>query len=352
MTATQTTGHDLRPVTAFGSIRPSDIFHDRSIRKASLFRESQIRRHHAQEVCEQIEDFEHKMGWRMRSNLGPTWCERREMEREEERTMGIKRPAAPRPKEELLHYDYARPNMTPNELSSRFPTPENRLIEKGDIADDLKSEACTRKWFSSGVNSCSQPPSRNGNRTSFFVPARSSSAGPLRNSSRLWTPYSMIEPIFLPASSTQPAPAERQGHQAGERSVEGTRWEDRVGRYFWEIKHQQLMGALQRTEGNKLGHAHFNAQVLKQEHDRRVSLIQTKRSADFIAARERGEYYARIKTQLEKQQMAKAREQWQTAEAKRLGLGMDERARREEAAMLQRDISSFEAYVPAAKPTP
>ncbi len=281
-----TTANDFRPVTAFGSIRQSDIFHDRSIRKASLFRESLIRRHHAQEVCEQIEDFEHKMGWRMRSNLGPKWCERREMEREEERTMGIKRPAAPRPKEELLHYDYARP-----ETLSRFPTPENRSIEKGDSADDLKSEDPNSKWFTSGVSSCSQPPSRNSNRTSFMIPARSSSAGPLRNSSRLWTPYSMIEPIFLPTSSTQLAPAER--HQAVERPVDGTRWEDRVGRYFWEIKHQQLMGALQRTEGNKLGHAHFSAQLLKQEHDRRVSLIRTKRRADFIAARERGEYYAR-----------------------------------------------------------
>jgi hypothetical protein len=287
------TGHDSRPVTAFGSIRQSDIFHDRSLRKASLFLESQVRRHNAQEVCEQIEDFEHKMGWRMRSNLGPKWCERREMEREEERTMGIKRPVAPRPKEELLHYDYARPNLVQNESSLRNPTPENRSIETGDIADDLKSEGRTSKWITSGVSLFSQPTSRNGNRTSFFAPARSSSAGPLRNSSRLWTPYSMIEPIFLPASSTQLAPAERNGTQAMENSVDGTRWEDRVGRNFWEIKHQQLMGALQRTEGNKLGHAHFSAHVLKQEHDRRVSLIRTKRRADFIAARERGEYFAR-----------------------------------------------------------
>ncbi len=257
------------------------------------------------------------------------------MEREEERTMGIKRPAAPRPKEELLHYDYARPNTTQNET---LPTTENRLIEKDDIVDDLKSEDRTSKWFASGMSSCTQPPSRNGNRTNFFVSARSSSAGPLRNSSRLWTPYSMIEPIFLPSSSTQLAPAERQGHQAVEHPVESTRWEDRVGRYFWEIKHQQLMGALRRTEGNKLGHAHFSAQVLKQEHDHRVSLIRTKRRADFIAARERGEYYARcvmditlglissqslphlfrIKTQLERQEMAKAREQWQAAEVNRL----------------------------------
>jgi hypothetical protein len=282
----------MRPVTAFGSIRPSDIFHDRSIRKASLFRESQVRRHYAQDVCEQIEDFEHKMGWRMRSNLGPKWCERREMEREEERTMGIKRPVEPRPKEELLHYDYARPKKAQNGTSS---SPENRLIESGDIADDMDSEECANKGFTRSVPSCSQPPSRNGIRTGLVAPARSSSAGPLRNSSRLWTPYSMIEPIFLPASSTQLA--ERNGSQGLEHSVEiNSRWEDRVGKYFWEMKHQQLMGALQRTEGNKLGHAHFSAQILKQEHDHRVSLIRTKRRADFIAARERGEYYARCVT--------------------------------------------------------
>ena len=292
-----TAGCDTRPVTAFGSIRPSDITHDRLIGKAAAYRESKLRRHHAEEVNEQIEDFEHKMGWRMRTNLGPRWCERREMEREEERTMGIKRPPEPRPKEELLHYDYSGKSRSDSRyLEDVGPQePEGRLSAANYFADNTDNNLSMCRPVTHSAASSSNGPPRPATSKSFYVrQGRTASAGPLRNSSRLWTPYSMIEPIFLPLSSTKVSNDQKSNRIS--LSASSAKWEDRTGRVFWDVKEQQLNAALQRTEGNKLGYAHFSGQVLKKEHDNRVTLMRMKTRADFLAARERGEYYARCES--------------------------------------------------------
>ena len=54
---------DFRPVTAYGSIRHSDILHDNTLKKAAKLREDRIRRCVAEDLTEEIEDFEHKMGY-------------------------------------------------------------------------------------------------------------------------------------------------------------------------------------------------------------------------------------------------------------------------------------------------
>jgi hypothetical protein len=283
-----TIGCDTRPVTAFGSIRPSDISHDRLIGKTEALREAQVRRHYTEEVCEQIEDFEHKLGWRMRSFLGPRWWERRELEREEERTMGIKRTPAPRPKEELLHYDYAsKSKLNPHDVG--FTGSERRSSAPHDLSEVASTPTC-RTSVQSAVPS-NYAPSRPVSKGFVVPPARSVSAGPLRNSSRLWTPYSMIEPIFLPSSSTQKFANDQRMNRISLSS--SAKWEDRKGKNFWDVKEQQLNDALKRTEGNKLGHAHFSGQILRKEHDRQVAMIRMKTRADMLSARERGEYYAR-----------------------------------------------------------
>ena len=81
-----TAGNDVRPVTASGSVRPSDVQHHRNLRQAELEYDDLQRRQARTTVLEEIEDFEHKLGWRMRTNLGPRWEEKRYLELEEERT--------------------------------------------------------------------------------------------------------------------------------------------------------------------------------------------------------------------------------------------------------------------------
>ena len=92
-----TAGNDVRPVTASGSVRPSDVQHHRNLRQAELEYDDLQRRQARTTVLEEIEDFEHKLGWRMRTNLGPRWEEKRYLELEEERTMGLKKAPLVRP---------------------------------------------------------------------------------------------------------------------------------------------------------------------------------------------------------------------------------------------------------------
>ena len=230
----------------------------------------------------------------MRSNLGPKWCERREMEREEERTMGIKRPTEPRPKEELLHYDYSRKSkngpLSDDEVRSRLHSAEDRNNPFEVSYEGQNDSAPIQRPYTRETSSSRQTVK---SKAVYVQPGRSVSAGPLRNSSRLWTPYSMIEPIFLPLSSTNNSYNDQQENRYRSASA---KWEDRVGKYFWDVKEQQLNGALQRSEGNKLGHARNSGLALRKEHDRLVSAMRLKTRADFIAARERGEYYARYVT--------------------------------------------------------
>jgi hypothetical protein len=191
---------DLRPVTAYGSIRHSDLVHDESIKKAEKLREVRVRRCIAEDLLEEIEDFEHKLGWRMRSRLGPKGFERRSMERKEQRTMGIKIPIEPRPKSPLLLYDY-----------SHSPT-INVSNEKYNHSDVVQNN----NFFNSGVHSYGNlngiPNSSGGSLCSPLRAHTAPGAGPLRNSSRLWTSHSMIEPIFLPISSSHRSAADHIAH--------------------------------------------------------------------------------------------------------------------------------------------
>ena len=65
-----TAGCDIRPVTASGSIRMSDVAHQRNLRTAEIESDDLERRAARTLVLEEIEDFEHKLGWKMRKNLG------------------------------------------------------------------------------------------------------------------------------------------------------------------------------------------------------------------------------------------------------------------------------------------
>jgi hypothetical protein len=189
---------DFRPVTGYGSIRPSDIVHDQYLKKAAKAREHRIRKEIAEDLTEEIEDFEHKMGWRMRSRLGLTCIERREIEKIEQRTMGIKPPVEPRPKSPLLLYDYSQsPNMNISEYS---------YLNQQEVP--MRTSPCS-SWNGTSNNSF---------RNSVASPltrahtAPIATAGPLRNSSRLWTSHSMIEPIFLPSSRAHRSATDRFAH--------------------------------------------------------------------------------------------------------------------------------------------
>jgi hypothetical protein len=180
---------DLRAVTAYGSIRHSDLVQDGSVKRAGKMREARVRRCIAEDLMEEIEDFEHKLGWRMRSRLGPKGFERRAMERTEQRTMGIKLPPEPRPKSPLLLYDYSHSptvNVSQKKYNHSDVVQENNFLNS-DISSYSSLYGIS---ISSGGSLCS--PLR-----AHTAPG----AGPLRNSSRLWTSHSMIEPIFLPISS-------------------------------------------------------------------------------------------------------------------------------------------------------
>ena len=105
-----TAGNDVRPVTASGSVRPSDVQHHRNLRQAELEYDDLQRRQARTTVLEEIEDFEHKLGWRMRTNLGPRWEEKRYLELEEERTMGLKKAPLVRPPSPSDIHDYSVPD--------------------------------------------------------------------------------------------------------------------------------------------------------------------------------------------------------------------------------------------------
>ena len=72
-----TAGCDIRPVTASGSIRTSDVAHQRNLRTAEIESDDLERRAARTLVLEEIEDFEHKLGWKMRKNLGEPLALRR-----------------------------------------------------------------------------------------------------------------------------------------------------------------------------------------------------------------------------------------------------------------------------------
>ena len=189
---------DLRPVTGYGSIRHSDKVHDNVLKKAVKLREERVRRCVAEDLCEEIEDFEHKLGWRMRSRLGLKAVERRALEKTEQRTMGIKIPPEPRPKRPLLLYDYSQ---SPNVHVTSSP-----LRSARDVVP---------RWSRHSSPSSSWNDMSNISRDSLSTPIRAKTApvaGPLRNSTRLWTPHSMIEPIFLPSSSAHRSAADHIAH--------------------------------------------------------------------------------------------------------------------------------------------
>ena len=104
--------------------------------------------------------------------------------------MGIKSPVEPRPKSPLLLYDYSgSPNLI---MTRRQPFLNQRASLRSKLASpcpSLNNESSPLSFLSS-VSSPIRVQS-----------APSAGMGPLRNSSRLWTPHSMIEPIFLPSSS-------------------------------------------------------------------------------------------------------------------------------------------------------
>ena len=72
-----TAGSDIRPMTASGSIRTSDVAHQRNLRTAEIESDDLERRAARTLVLEEIEDFEHKLGWKMRKSLGEPLAPRR-----------------------------------------------------------------------------------------------------------------------------------------------------------------------------------------------------------------------------------------------------------------------------------
>eukprot|EP00286_Rhodomonas_abbreviata_P003755 CAMPEP_0181347754 /NCGR_PEP_ID=MMETSP1101-20121128/34046_1 /TAXON_ID=46948 /ORGANISM="Rhodomonas abbreviata, Strain Caron Lab Isolate" /LENGTH=207 /DNA_ID=CAMNT_0023459987 /DNA_START=127 /DNA_END=747 /DNA_ORIENTATION=+ len=206
-----TAGVDGRPLTSSGSIRVSDILHDRALHTAMLEKQEQTRRANAAEVREQIEDFEHKMGWKMRKHLGPCWAEQRALELEEERTMGLKRQQVPRPPSPTGYYDYAISDPTAG-ATTDFEMMQFRdgLDGEGSSSALLSHNARPATSYES-ARPMTKPTNRSmsaktmsaiSSKTMSAISSRPWSVRPnlakQKGAQELWTAHSMLEPIFLP----------------------------------------------------------------------------------------------------------------------------------------------------------
>mmetsp|Transcript_27094 Transcript_27094/g.63959 ORF Transcript_27094/g.63959 Transcript_27094/m.63959 type:complete len:356 (+) Transcript_27094:210-1277(+) len=339
-----TVGVDFRPLTATGSIRASDLMHDRAMYNAMLDKQQQVRRAHAAEVREQIEDFEHKLGWKMRKHLGPSWSEQRALELEEERTMGLKRLAIPRPPSPVRHYDYTVHNPlaeTHHEYDMmKFDENENTSSHHGS------RPATSAEMGKRPYTSFSSP---NNTRTATAMGASrpaSRRLGFMKGSMEMWTPHSMLEPIFMPSSSTQRSVI-ATAHSLANRIPTGSsakqrRWEDGPGRHFWEMQDRQLRGALQRNEGNKLRVAQAEGAQLQHRYEQSRGSAQRKKAQAFEEAQRRKEPFPRAKVFAEVRLMEQIKAEWEERENKRLHLGMDGTALEKEATAVMRETAEFE----------
>ena len=245
-------------------MRTSDAQHHRNQRTAELEADELERRATRTLVLEEIEDFEHKLGWKMRKNLGPRWDEKRYLEVEEERTMGLKKSESVRPPSPVDKYDYAVTDhnsygpvtpRSPNSLTvannsprwgaSMYGTGGSKFFGGSDalggalgdwapfdrpatgyesarnvfiVTRRSQREASRMASPMNAPGSQNQRPwtqgSRPGTTQSYGTNTRrrlmsplrgvtSSLAGRSNGKMELWTAQSMLEPIFMPQSASQ-----------------------------------------------------------------------------------------------------------------------------------------------------
>jgi len=338
-----TAGHDYRPVTVCGSIRPSDIVHRKNLKTANHEAEEMDRRCHEAEVNEQIQDFEHKLGWKMRSNLGPRWEERRAMELEEERIIGLRKQTPLRPPSPAGFYDYQMPQTAGSaqlehdmmEIASFRGSGgiDVQSFDGGNVIPDRPDTGyesvrsvhiVTRRSLRSSSRHTEASGSflRTGRTNSYMLGSDTPTA---RATIKWWTSQSMLEPIFMPASQTQRVllsrlqPAMLSQTNGSKRAAT---WEDGPGRRFWRVQEKNLQAAVRRTEAENQLNEQMKGDKLKKTHDKIVNTLRVRHNRAVREATNRKEYYPRAKIFAEHRFMEVLKKEQEERELRELNMGM------------------------------
>jgi len=358
-----TAGHDYRPVTVCGSIRQSDVTHRKNLRTANFDAEESDRRCHEAEVNEQIQDFEHKLGWKMRSNLGPRWVERRAMELEEARIIGLRKQSPLRPPSPSHFYDYQMPQIAGSGQPEHVMTELRSLRGSGSV--DLQTfegasalpdrpdtgyesvgsvQIVTRR--SLRTSSHHTDTSGNFSRSAQGGYSSYGSNGPAaRTSMKWWTSQSMLEPIFMPASQTQRVLLSRLQPAVLSQTIPSRRtakWEDGPGRRFWQVQERNLQAAVRRTEAENLQDQQMKGEKLRKSHDKIVSTLRVKHNQAVKEARNRKEYYPRAKIFAEHRFLEVLKKEQDERELRELNMGMKPEELKREATLVASETTGFE----------
>jgi hypothetical protein len=231
------------------SARNSDVAHDLQMQESLLRKWTVEHKFQAAEAYEQMEDFDHKMGLKMRKSNKERVDKQRAAQEQEERTMGLAKAPVPREPSPIQHYEYgpveahkslnldavfqhsashpnsyrgsARSHAARSGASTWRETPRSSLTTAntgiGTTARGISSYSTRRDDLTMHGyphNHGDLHPGTYGSArgieivTHRSMPARLQTArgrlqGLGQGTSDVWTPQSMLEPIFMPISCAQ-----------------------------------------------------------------------------------------------------------------------------------------------------